>query len=112
MAQAKIKTFQCPSDNVSDDTLGTGVGIVFQTYNGPNSGAQAATAVIWYFSAPSNQLPAGRTNYTGVAGANGVDFQSAWTVDTASNRANATQNRFIDYLVRRKTIAALLPRFG
>src|SRR5207247_10991908 len=35
LAQAKIKTFQCPSDNVSDDTLGTGVGIVFQTYNGP-----------------------------------------------------------------------------
>jgi prepilin-type N-terminal cleavage/methylation domain-containing protein/prepilin-type processing-associated H-X9-DG protein len=90
LAQTQIKTFQCPSDN-PNETVGTGVGIVIYTYNGPNGGSQAATAQLWYFGSPNNQLPAGRTNYTGVAGGNGVDFQSGFTLDTASGNTDLRQ---------------------
>jgi prepilin-type N-terminal cleavage/methylation domain-containing protein/prepilin-type processing-associated H-X9-DG protein len=87
LAQAKIKAFLCPSDNVSDDTVSTGVALTFWTYNGLNLGAMTATAEVWY-QPLSPQLPAGRTNYAGVAGANGVDFAANFTVDVNSGNTD------------------------
>jgi prepilin-type N-terminal cleavage/methylation domain-containing protein/prepilin-type processing-associated H-X9-DG protein len=88
LAQARIKAFQCPSDNL-DENLSWGVGIVVRTLNGPNgTSGVSAWAQIWRFAAPNNQRPEGRTNYTGVAGANGQDFHSSFTVDPASGNTD------------------------
>jgi prepilin-type N-terminal cleavage/methylation domain-containing protein/prepilin-type processing-associated H-X9-DG protein len=93
MAQSKVKTFWCPSDNVNEplgppnatSTVWGGIA-TFRTYNGPNRGTVSAWAQIWYFG--RNQRPEGRTNYAGVAGANGIDFQPSFTVDPASGNFN------------------------
>jgi prepilin-type processing-associated H-X9-DG protein len=85
LAQTKIKTFWCPSDNVNEP-VGTGVVATFRTYNGPNNGQVSAWAQIYYFGI--NTAMEGRTNYAGVAGANGADFQSVFTVDPASGNTN------------------------
>jgi prepilin-type N-terminal cleavage/methylation domain-containing protein/prepilin-type processing-associated H-X9-DG protein len=80
MAQARIKTFLCPSDNMADEDVtyeagAGGVAITIMAGTNP-TGVPPDTPgqTIWlgYFAPPSTQLPAGRTNYLGVAGALGA----------------------------------------
>jgi prepilin-type N-terminal cleavage/methylation domain-containing protein/prepilin-type processing-associated H-X9-DG protein len=69
MAQTQIKTFLCPSDNVTEPltpfSAGWGVCINMHLYDN-----QAQTYT--FTSTASKQLPEGRTNYTGVGGACGI----------------------------------------
>ncbi|MCI0459443.1 MAG: DUF1559 domain-containing protein [Gemmataceae bacterium] len=88
LAQTKIRTFECPSDSVNSVQVATGVGIVGRTYNGPNRGLMGAWAGGLVFPPPDSQRPEGRTNYSGVAGANGVDFHPNFTVDTSSGNTD------------------------
>src|SRR5205823_10300431 len=80
MAQAQLRTFQCPSDNaIAQDPVGTGNapnGMAISMWGGAaGSDAPGASIVVWYFPGPaqdptaSGYFPKGHTNYTGVAGA-------------------------------------------
>src|SRR5579871_1682181 len=81
MAQAQLKVFTCPSDNVSDDPASTGVapnGIGISMWGGIGTSDPAGvTIVVWYFPGPAQDptstgyFPKGHTNYVGVAGALG-----------------------------------------
>jgi prepilin-type processing-associated H-X9-DG protein len=62
MAQAKLKVFKCPSEDV-DAPVDKGVAACMHLYQN--------SATIIYFSPPNTELPSGRTNYSGVGGACG-----------------------------------------
>ncbi len=71
LSNSRMKMFECPSDTVTQDPA-TGCGIGLIQYPGvayPTPGAQFVS--IAYFLPPFNTYPKGRTNYVGVAGANG-----------------------------------------
>jgi prepilin-type N-terminal cleavage/methylation domain-containing protein/prepilin-type processing-associated H-X9-DG protein len=70
MAQTQIKMFKCPSDNVDENLVangsgGHGVAILQHHWD--------IWAIIYIFNPPNDQLPAGRSNYAGCAGACGKD---------------------------------------
>jgi prepilin-type N-terminal cleavage/methylation domain-containing protein/prepilin-type processing-associated H-X9-DG protein len=66
LAQTRIKMLQCPSDpNLSESLIGSSHGVAILQHHWD------VWAIIYIFNPPNDQLPAGRTNYTGVAGANG-----------------------------------------
>jgi prepilin-type N-terminal cleavage/methylation domain-containing protein/prepilin-type processing-associated H-X9-DG protein len=68
MAQTHIGLLNCPSDATLYEPLsGSQHGVAILQHH------WGYWAVIYIFSPPYDQLPAGRTNYTGVAGANGKD---------------------------------------
>jgi prepilin-type N-terminal cleavage/methylation domain-containing protein/prepilin-type processing-associated H-X9-DG protein len=83
MAQVQIKILECPSDTVSDSLTNPGNGqygvcILMHQYD--------KFAQTYTFAMPAQrQLPAGRTNYTGCAGANGKD---ASPMDDASGNVD------------------------
>jgi prepilin-type N-terminal cleavage/methylation domain-containing protein/prepilin-type processing-associated H-X9-DG protein len=81
MAQAQIRTFMCPSDNVAENPApfpSAGIGITMTA--GPNTAPQdpSTRVYIWlaYFAKtdfPDGQFrPTGHSNYAGVAGALGA----------------------------------------
>jgi prepilin-type N-terminal cleavage/methylation domain-containing protein/prepilin-type processing-associated H-X9-DG protein len=102
-AQTKIKIFTCPSDNVNDVQVNIGVAGSIRLLNGPNSGQVSAWAQLIYFTAPDTQRPEGRTNYTGVAGANGWDFLPSFTTDPASS--NTDIKPFVGVFGNRTSVA-------
>jgi hypothetical protein len=73
----RLKMFECPSDDTGTPGAGdpnTGTGIALQQFPDPavaypNPASQFET--IGFFGSPYNTFPKGRTNYVGVAGANG-----------------------------------------
>jgi len=69
----KIKAFICPSDDTSDSDPSVGVVIAMNQYpNDPTvTTVQSQFCGYGWFTPPSNNQPIGRSNYTGVAGANG-----------------------------------------
>ncbi len=69
MAQAQVKSFKCPSDNVDEDTS-SGVAVMM-THSRQFAGIVFITNPRGY--------PAGRTNYAFCAGSNGNDASSADT---------------------------------
>jgi prepilin-type N-terminal cleavage/methylation domain-containing protein/prepilin-type processing-associated H-X9-DG protein len=72
-AQTQIKMFKCPSDNVDENlvTNGNGHGVAILQHHFD------VWAIIYTFSPPNDQLPAGRSNYAGCAGACGKDASKA-----------------------------------
>jgi prepilin-type N-terminal cleavage/methylation domain-containing protein/prepilin-type processing-associated H-X9-DG protein len=90
MAQARIKILECPSDNVSDPVsisgglMPTG-GVAASMVAGPDRGQTGTDSArfIWLLVFNGSQLPSGRTNYVGVAGALGA-ASDVTTNDTAS----------------------------
>ena len=74
LAQATLKVFLCPSDTVASDLVdNNGAGGVIVALNGFGNAANTFS-----LGSPNNNLPAGRTNYTGSMGAIG----NAGIVDT------------------------------
>jgi len=85
MADAKLKVFKCPSDDMVDKDISTstmcyGNGIFTHQYD----------KSIWVarFLPPNHLLPQGKTNYTGCAGGNGKDANRA---DPVSSHVNLAQ---------------------
>jgi prepilin-type N-terminal cleavage/methylation domain-containing protein/prepilin-type processing-associated H-X9-DG protein len=70
MAQSQLKLLQCPSDPDLNGHLQGGGVIILQHQWG-------VYAIVYLFLPPNDQLPAGRSNYAGVAGANGKDASTA-----------------------------------
>ena len=65
MAQSQLKVFHCPSDNVDEPLSGSSHGVAILQHH------WGVYAIIYVFLPPSDQLPSGRSNYAGVAGACG-----------------------------------------
>jgi prepilin-type processing-associated H-X9-DG protein/prepilin-type N-terminal cleavage/methylation domain-containing protein len=71
MANAQVKTFKCPSSDNLDVDTGTGIACASHDYYDPSAGVYF-TSILRFTSPPDAvQRPKGRTNYAGVAGANG-----------------------------------------
>jgi prepilin-type N-terminal cleavage/methylation domain-containing protein len=81
LAQAKIKLFTCPSDDVNEEVPTNAVVVRCDTFNNgtgttPNTGFNQTNT---FLVAPNNLLPAGRTNYVGVAGGSGDGTHPFWS---------------------------------
>jgi prepilin-type N-terminal cleavage/methylation domain-containing protein/prepilin-type processing-associated H-X9-DG protein len=91
LAQAQIKLFKCPSDNVDDSIAavpgksgGVGVTVVAgASASELSKGLQFISLHTLNSQPETSQLPAGRTNYVGVAGALGA-ASDVTAADTAS----------------------------
>jgi prepilin-type N-terminal cleavage/methylation domain-containing protein/prepilin-type processing-associated H-X9-DG protein len=72
MAQSQLKVFHCPADPTLDETLtGSSHGVAILQHH------WGVYAIIYVFNPPADQMPAGRSNYAGVAGACGRDASRA-----------------------------------
>jgi prepilin-type N-terminal cleavage/methylation domain-containing protein/prepilin-type processing-associated H-X9-DG protein len=78
LAQAQLKVFMCPSDNIADNpaAVGGSGGIGFSAWGGiTGTDPLGVTWVYWYFEGPPVNpqfVPEGHSNYAGVAGALGA----------------------------------------
>lgn len=75
VAQAKIKTFLCPSDTQGDAQVA--VGVSFHVYNNTSSTGYSIAANAFPLSASPAIPNLGRSNYAGVAGAAGRGTNAA-----------------------------------
>jgi prepilin-type N-terminal cleavage/methylation domain-containing protein/prepilin-type processing-associated H-X9-DG protein len=80
MAQSRLTTLQCPSDPTLNETLSGnphGVAILMHCWD--------KTVTIYYFLAPADNQPEGRTNYSGSAGALGDTQQTSDSPNTCKD---------------------------
>jgi prepilin-type N-terminal cleavage/methylation domain-containing protein/prepilin-type processing-associated H-X9-DG protein len=81
-AQTRIKLFECPSDNLAEDTSTQGTVMAFHCFNYNASivpNMDDNTDVVAYSLDPSNPTVLGRSNYAGCAGLAGQGTSQYWS---------------------------------
>jgi prepilin-type N-terminal cleavage/methylation domain-containing protein/prepilin-type processing-associated H-X9-DG protein len=101
LAQTPIKLFECPSDNIADDTATSGTVLAFHFYNYraelvPNTDDN--TNVDAVFLDPTNPAVIGRTNYHGCGGLAGHGTSQYWSSyeGVFTNRSQVSLDRITD----------------
>jgi prepilin-type N-terminal cleavage/methylation domain-containing protein len=95
-AQAKIKTFLCPTDDAGTDTTLYGV-YPYLNFDYANNWALYTHPLIGWVNNPTQWNPLGRSNYAGVAGMDGE--QGSWT-----GRRATLAGRFVGTMLNRGTL--------
>jgi len=97
LAQSRIKTFMCPSDEVISATE-TVNGVTIITMPDPNSPGTNACTYGWFTN--GNRYDVGKSNYTGVAGALGDNVSLA----SASDGPNINLQQYVGLFTNRSKV--------
>jgi prepilin-type N-terminal cleavage/methylation domain-containing protein/prepilin-type processing-associated H-X9-DG protein len=82
LAQTRIKLFECPSDNIADDTATTVLALHFYNYRAaivPNAGDDTDDNTNLDFRDTTDPAVIGRTNYLGCGGLAGRGTSQYWS---------------------------------
>jgi prepilin-type N-terminal cleavage/methylation domain-containing protein/prepilin-type processing-associated H-X9-DG protein len=100
-AQARIRLFECPSDNISTDTSIRGTGLAYHCFNWSApivQGADDNTDGDAVLLSPGNPTVLGRANYAGVAGLAGRGTSQYWSKyqGVFTNRSQTAVGHILD----------------